>query len=134
MELLFRGVDMKPGMACACGVRNGKIVCGLSGNPASSMTSFYVVAVPALKKMMGYRSPLPREIQVKLSQDFDKESHSTRFLRGRLELKDGMAWMALSKNQGNVVLSSMIGCNMMALIPAGSGPISAGTVLRGFFL
>ena len=134
VEILFRGVDMKPGMACACGVRNGKIVCGLSGNPASSMTSFYVVAVPALKKMMGYRSPLPREIQVKLSQDFDKESHSTRFLRGRLELKDGMAWMALSKNQGNVVLSSMIGCDMMALIPAGSGPISAGTVLRGFFL
>ena len=134
VELLLRGVDMKPGMACACGVRNGKIVCGLSGNPASSMTSFYVVAVPALKKMMGYRSPLPREIQVKLSQDFDKESHSTRFLRGRLELKDGMAWMTLSKNQGNVVLSSMIGCDMMALIPAGSGPISAGTVLRGFFL
>ena len=134
VELLFRGVDMKPGMACACGVRNGKIVCGLSGNPASSMTSFYVVAVPALKKMMGYRSPLPREIQVKLSQDFDKESHSTRFLRGRLELKDGMAWMTLSKNQGKVVLSSMIGCDMMALIPAGSGPISAGTVLRGFFL
>ena len=93
-----------------------------------------MVAVPALKKMMGYRSPLPREIQVKLSQDFDKESHRTRFLRGRLELKDGMAWMALSKNQGNVVLSSMIGCDMMALIPAGSGPISAGTVLRGFFL
>ncbi len=134
VELLFRDVDMKPGMACACGVRNGKPVCGLSGNPASSMTSFYVIAVPALKKMMGCRFPLPREIRVRLSQNFQKKSVSTRFLRGRLELKDGMACMSVPKNQGNVVLSSMIGCDMMAMIPAGSGPVRAGTVLTGFLL
>lgn len=133
-ELLFRGVAMKPGMACAYGVCRGKLICGLSGNPASSLTNFYAVALPALRKLAGRRDYLPEEITVTLSNGFGKKSPATRFLRGRLELKDGTACMTVPKDQGNVVLSSTIGCNMMAVVPAGSGPLAAGTVLKGFLL
>ena len=69
-----------------------------------------------------------------LSNGFNKKSPKTRFLRGRLELKDGAVCMELPKDQGNVVLSSTIGCNVMAVVPAGSGPIEAGTVLKGFLV
>lgn len=134
VELLFRGADIKPGMACAYGVRDGKPVFGLSGNPASSLTNFYAIALPSLRKLMGYREPLPQEITVKLSNDFRKKSPKPRFLRGTLELKDGTVRMAFPSDQGNVVLSSAIGCNVMAVVPAGSGPISAGTELKGFLL
>ena len=134
VELLFRGVDIKPGMACVYGVCQGKPVFGLSGNPASSLTNFYVVGVPALRKMMGYREPLMPKIKVTLSSGFGKKSPKARFLRGTLELKDGTVRMALPKEQGNVVLSSAIGCNVMAVIPAGSGPVPAGTELEGFLL
>lgn len=134
VELLFRGADIKPGMACAYGVRDGKPVFGLSGNPASSLTNFYAIALPSLRKMMGHREPLPQEITVKLSNDFRKKSPKLRFLRGTLELKDGTVRMAFPPDQGNVVLSSAIGCNVMAVVPAGSGPISAGTKLKGFLL
>lgn len=134
VELLFRGVDMKPGMACAYGVRGGKLVCGLSGNPASSLTNFYAVALPAFKKLTGRRDYLPQEISVTLPEGFGKKSPRTRFLRGKLELKDGIVCMDLPKDQGNVVLSSTIGCNVMAVVPAGSGPVRPGTVLKGFLL
>lgn len=133
-EILFRGVDIKPGMACAYGIKDGKLICGLSGNPASALTNFYAVALPALRKLTGQRAYLPQEIQVKLSNGFPKKSPKTRFLRGRLELKDGMVCMNLPKDQGNVVLSSTIGCDVMAVAPAGSGPLDAGTVLKGFLL
>lgn len=134
VEMLFRGVDMKPGMACAYGVKAGKLICGLSGNPASSLTNFYAVALPALRKLTGQHTYLPQEIKVTLSNGFNKKSPKTRFLRGRLELKDGAVCMELPKDQGNVVLSSTIGCNVMAVVPAGSGPIEAGTVLKGFLV
>lgn len=134
VELLFRGVDMKPGMACAYGVRDGKLVCGLSGNPASSLTNFYAVAMPAIKKLAGRRDHQPQEISVTLTAGFGKKSPKTRFLRGKLELKDGAAAIALPKDQGNVVLSSTIGCNVMVVVPAGSGPVRPGTVLKGFLL
>ena len=42
--------------------------------------------------------------------------------------------MVLPKDQGNVVLSSVVGCDMMAVVPAGSGPLPAGTRLEGFLL
>lgn len=133
-RLLFRGVDMKPGMACAYGVCGGKLLCGLSGNPASAITNFYAIALPAIRKLAGHRRYLPQEIRITLSDGFGKKSPKTRFLRGRLTLQDGRVCMALPKDQGNVVLSSTIGCNAMAVIPAGSGPVEAGTVLKGFLL
>ncbi len=132
--LLFRGVDMKPGMACAYGVREGKPVCGLSGNPASALTNFSAIALPALRRLAGHRAPIPRTILVTLREGFGKKSPKTRFLRGKMVLEEGRVYMDLSAEQGNVVLSSAIGCDVMALIPAGSGPVPAGTVLEGFYL
>lgn len=132
-ELLFRGVDIKPGMACVYGVREGKPVCGLSGNPASALTNFSVLALPALRQLAGHCAPIPQKILVTLREGFGKKSPKTRFLRGRLVLEDGRVYMDLSPEQGNVVLSSAIGCDVMAIIPAGSGPIPAGTVLEGFY-
>lgn len=134
VELLFRGVCLKPGMACACGVKAGKLVCGLSGNPASALTNFYCIAMPALRKMAGWGQPVPQEIMLTLKNAFSKKSKGTRILRGRLDLTDGTARMIVPEDQGNVVLSSTIGCNAMAIVPAGSGPLPAGTVLKGFML
>lgn len=134
VDLLFRGVDMKPGMACAYGVKERKPVCGLSGNPASALTNFYAVAAPALRKLGGASSCLPQTFPVALCSGFKKKSPKTRFLRGKLILHDEKAQMQLPQEQGNVVLSSAIGCNMMAVVPAGSGALETGTVLKGFLI
>ena len=134
VTLLFRGVDMKPGMACAYGSCGGKLVCALSGNPASALINFYAVALPALRKIAGYRDPIPQTIQVTLADRFGKKSPKLRFLRGTLVLKDGAVRMTLPADQGNVILSSTIRCNVMAIVPAGSGPVEAGAVLEGWLL
>ena len=132
--MLFQRVAIKPGMSCAYGVRAGKPVCALSGNPASALTNFYVLTLPALRKLAGYCEPLPAEFPASLEYGFGKASPAARFLRGRLEIRDGRTWIVPPGGQGNVVLSSTIGCDMMAEIPAGSGPVAAGTELRGFML
>ena len=134
VEVLVRGVNMKPGMACAYGVKDGKLVLGLSGNPASSLTNFYAVVLPAIRTLCGRSDAIPAEITVTLASGFRKKSPLTRFLRGTLDLSDGTVRMTLPKEQGNVVLSSTIGCNVMAVVPAGSGPVEAGTSLKGFLL
>ncbi|MCF0120984.1 MAG: molybdopterin molybdotransferase MoeA [Oscillospiraceae bacterium] len=134
VTILFRGTDIKPGMACAYGVKDGKLVCGLSGNPASSLTNFCAVAVPALRKLTGLADYAPKTIKVTLRNGFKKKSPTTRLLRGTLDFSDGCVKMDIPKDQGNVVLSSVIGCNAMAIVPAGSGPVAADTVLEGFIL
>lgn len=134
--ILFRGVSMKPGMACAYGVREGKLVCGLSGNPASSLINFHVIAAPAFRRIAGWAADrtLPSPFPVALAEGFGKPSPLPRFLRGRLDLSDGGTRIRLSPDQGNIVLSSSIGMDMIALVPAGSGRLEAGTMLEGFLI
>ena len=133
-EILVRGVDMKPGMACAYGLAGHKLILGLSGNPASSLTNFCACVLPAVRKLCGRDQPLPKTIRAELKNGFKKKSPSTRFLRGWLELSDGKVVFDAPRDQGNVVLSSTIGCNAFLLIPAGSGPQEAGQMLEGFML
>ena len=134
VHVLLRGIRMKPGMACAYGEREGKLFCGLSGNPASSLMNFYAVALPALRKLCGRRDVLPRELELQLRHGFAKKSPSTRLLRGRLEFAEGRVYLNVPGDQGNIVLSSAMGCDAAAVIPAGSGPIAEGTMLKGFLL
>ena len=133
-EMLCRGIDIKPGMACAFGAAEGRLILALSGNPASAMTTFYAVVLPALKKLAGRRVTTPPLFPVKLAAGFPKKSKKTRFLRGKLDLSDGQARIIIPPRQGNAVLSSAIGCDMMAIVPAGSGPLESGTLLQGFML
>ena len=133
-DILLRGVDMKPGMACAYGAANGKLILGLSGNPASSLTNFCACALPALRRLCGRNEALPQMICASLLRPFKKKSPAPRFLRGWLALDSGRVCFDASRDQGNVVLSSTIGCNAFLLIPAGSGPVDAGTELKGFVL
>lgn len=134
VEILQRGVDLKPGMACAFGVKDEKLVCGLSGNPASAITNFYAIVSPAIRKLCGNKEYLPTEFWVKILKPFKKKSKGTRLLRGKMEISGGEIGIDIPKDQGNVVLSSTIGCDIMVIVPPGSGPLEAGTELKGFFV
>ena len=135
-EPLFSGVAMKPGKACFYAVRDGKMICALSGNPASAMTNYHAVAKAGLKRLCGWNQGdcFPAEIQVALKEDFPKKSKNERWVRGRLDLSDGTVRIDVPKQQKNSALSSTVGCDVMAVIPAGSGPLPAGTVLQGHLM
>ena len=51
-----------------------------------------------------------------------------------LDLSDGTVRIDVPKQQKNSALSSTVGCDVMAVIPAGSGPLPAGTVLKGYLM
>ena len=133
-KILIRTLHLKPGGASAYAVRDGKLVCGLSGNPASAMTNFYAVVLPALRKLRGLREPRLTELTVALAAEFGKKSPKTRLIRGRLRFADGTAVMDVSRAQGNGVLHSLSGCDLLAEIPAGSGKLPAGTRLTAYLI
>ncbi|UQZ88922.1 molybdopterin molybdenumtransferase MoeA [Deltaproteobacteria bacterium Smac51] len=133
-EVLVRGLRLKPGGACAYGVKDGRLIFGLSGNPSSAMTNFYAVALPCLRKLCGHRRFLPRMTKVTLIDSFNKKSPNTRIISGRLDISDGTVRMRASVMQGNSILRTLVGCDVMAVIPAGSPPLAAGTVLDAYLL
>lgn len=133
-EILVRTLRLKPGGASAYAVKDGKLICGLSGNPASALTNYYAVVLPALRKLCGFAKPRLTELTVTLAEDFGKKSPKTRLIRGTLDLADGTAKMHVSHAQGNGVLHSLVGCDLLAEIPAGSGRLPAGTKLSAYLI
>ena len=115
-NIFVNGIEMKPGMACCFGAKNGKIVLGLSGNPMSSVTTFYAVCLPAIKKMMGNNDFENKYFKVKLKNSFSKKIKGLRFLRGVYEIENGRAVVNLNSDQGNIVIKSFIGCNAMVKV------------------
>lgn len=133
-EILVRDVELKPGGKCIYAVKDNRLICCLSGNPASALTNYYAVALPAMKKLSGLKDFMPSEIDIALADSFSKKSPITRIIRGTLAFIDGKIFMRVPSEQGNGILRSMSGCNVMAVIPAGSGKLQAGEKLKGFLI
>ena len=134
-EILVRGVTMKPGMACAYGVKDNKLMLGLSGNPASSLTNLQCVCYPALRKMAGRVLYDHQILRFRLGEDILKAGgKGTRFARGRSSIREGELCLDVPSAQGNVVISSAVYCDAYGILSNMSSPVKSGTYIDGFFV
>lgn len=133
-EILVDRVKMKPGSSCCISILNGVPVFGLSGNPSAAMTTFHLVALPAIRWMAGRTDYLPEKIAVTLGSDYPKKSPNTRILKGHLCLQDGTAVFSLNVKQGNGMVSAMRNAEVFAVVPAGSGALEKGCRLEAYLL
>lgn len=129
-ELLFWKVSMKPGSACAAAVYQNTPVLCLSGNPGAAAAAFFLLGAPALRKMAGRRDIEPRTAMVRLLRAFEKKSPTRRFLPGRVEVRDAIAYFSTAPRQGNGMLSPLCGCTVLAEIAAGSPPLQEGSIVK----
>lgn len=125
-ELIFWKIDMKPGSPIIAAKLNNKLIIGLSGNPAAACVTFDLIVVPVIKKIMGADKHLPLKISAILTDNFDKPSDQRRFLRAKVHKADNINYAELTGAQSNGALKSMVACNALIDVPAGSGPLLAG--------
>lgn len=120
---LFWKVAMKPGSPLLCGVYQEKLMICLSGNPFAALACFEVFASPVLRKLAGQAGVSLRRGKGRLTGSFPKASPGRRLIRARCE---GDCVRLTGSNHSSGSLSSMIGCNCLIDIPAGSGPLQEG--------
>ena len=131
-DVLFWRIRMKPGAAILAALKYGKLILCLSGNPGAAMISFQLFAAPYIRRIAGHARWQNREIDVTLKEGFKKPSLRKRLVRGYLVIEDGRAVMSVTENQGNGVLSSFIGADLLGAIPEGSGPVPPGTRIKAY--
>lgn len=125
--VLFTRINIKPGTPTMAAVKGGKLILALSGNPAASIIGFELLARPAIKKMRGLKDITFNYIKATLVDGFNKRSPQRRFLRVRVVYDENFGWIASQTgSQQSSVLKSMIGCNALVDIPAGSKLIEPG--------
>lgn len=132
-RILFWKLAMKPGGAMIAAVKDGKVILGLSGNPGAAMLGLMRIAQPFLRRLCGRRDHALSPITVRLREPLNKESYRLRLLRGHLLIEDGHAWLTRPETQGPGDLSSLLGCDLIGEIPAGSGPLEAGSLIDAYF-
>lgn len=122
-EVLFHGIDAKPGSPMMVMILEGKVIFCLSGNPFAAAATFEVLVRPVLERMRGRENWKPQRVLGKLDTEFTKPSKVRRFIRGRIE--DGSVWLPEGRHSSGM-LASMAGCNCLVDIPGGSGELDAG--------
>lgn len=129
-KILFHGIAIKPGMPTLAAEKDGVLFIGLSGNPFSAAIPFEMFVREILSLKMGDPDlKLCRETLTAVT-GFSKNSRRRRFLRGKAEGKE--VW--LPDQQANGQMRSMVGCNCLIEIPAGSGPVKAGDKVEVLWL
>ncbi|WP_297239833.1 molybdopterin molybdotransferase MoeA [uncultured Flavonifractor sp.] len=123
-ERIFWRVNLKPGTPAMYSVYEGKPILSLSGNPFAAFTTFELLARPLLAALSGEEGP--RWGEGVLDTPFPKASPRRRFIRGRYE----NGHITLPEGHASGMLASLVGCNCLAELPAGSPPAEAGTRVR----
>ena len=120
------GVAMKPGKPLAFGVRDGKLVFGLPGNPVSAMVSFELFVKPALLRLMGHEKPVKPLYRAVMAEDVTASDNRVYVVRVRAWREDEKWHVSATGPQGSGMLRSMVGANGLAFVPGGPRGLRAG--------
>ncbi len=110
---IFYKVNQKPGKPLWFGRKNDQFVFALPGNPASSLTCFYVYALPLLKAKMGFLDFHSTKLKAKSASQIQNNSGKTLFLKGRVE--NGIA--TEFSGQASSMLKSFALSNALLIVP-----------------
>jgi molybdopterin molybdotransferase len=126
VEELFWGIRLKPGKPTWFGrAADGTLVFGLPGNPVSAIVTFVLLARPALRALAGADPDLTRVMAV-LDAPLPRNPAREQAVRCRLAARDDGWHAEPTGDQGSHVLTSMLGADCLARVPAGEGELAAG--------
>ena len=127
VKQVFWKVGIKPGKPTAFGLKDGKPVFSLPGNPVAGMITFEEFVRPALLRMMGHCQVIRPTFKAVLREDFkNRVSDRTALLRIRLEREGDRYYASTSGKQQTGFLKTMLNAAAIAVIPPSRGSIPAG--------
>lgn len=122
----FWKVDIKPGRPTAFGLRDGKPIFSLPGNPVSSLLTFEEFVRPALLKMMGHSRVLRPMVKATLQEDVRKKPGRVNFIRVAVTQENGEFFVQSAGKQDTGFLKTLLLADGIAVIPADQENLKAG--------
>ncbi|MCM3702693.1 gephyrin-like molybdotransferase Glp [Paenibacillus macerans] len=133
VEMLFNKVTMRPGSVTTAAVKDGKLLFALSGNPGACFVGFELYVRPAIGRMLGVPQPFLPEVTAELARPYPKINNFTRYVRGRLEVREGKLYAYPAELDESSVMITIKDSDALIVIPPSSEPKEAGemvTVLK----
>ncbi|MEM2961972.1 MAG: molybdopterin-binding protein [Candidatus Bathyarchaeia archaeon] len=120
-ELLFHGVQIKPGKPTLFGLVHGKPVLGMPGYPTSCLSNAYIFLVPMIRRMARLPPRRWRRMKAKMAKRIVSASGREQFLP--VKLVDGKAYPVF-KQSGDI--TSMAEADGYIILPVNLDVIEEG--------
>jgi molybdopterin molybdotransferase len=125
-EFFFDAVAIRPGKPAVFGWCRGKPTFGLPGNPASTMVTFEILAVPAIEILSGYRpQPLPF-FKARLTHPIEQRAPLTHFLPARVTWPSGEPTVSALHWEGSGDIGALVKGNCFLVVRESKLRIEAG--------
>jgi molybdopterin molybdotransferase len=115
IETLFYKVNQKPGKPLLVGKQKEKIIFALPGNPAASLTCFYVYVLPLLQRCSGINHKYGSDLKKNLAHDFNVDNSRSQFLKASI-INDEVTILS---HQDSGMLNSFAISNALVYVPDG---------------
>lgn len=116
VETLFYKVNQKPGKPLFAGKQKDKLVFALPGNPAASLTCFYVYVLPTLSILSGKAPNYNQSIPIALAHDYSVNNSRCQFLKANVVGDE----VSILSHQASSMLNSFSISNGLVYVPDGS--------------
>ncbi len=127
---VFWGVSVKPGKPISFGVREGRLVFGLPGNPVSALVGYELFVRPAVRALQGAADPGPDWERGRLAESVRANPGRDELVRARAQVGDeGITLEPLAGRESHMIARAA-GANALVLIPRGEGEVAAGSSAR----
>lgn len=133
----FGRLRMKPGKPCTFATAEvdgrKRLMFGLPGNPVSSLVTYYLLVVPAIRKLAGWNVPHLQRIQTTIEQTLPLDSYRPEYHRATAswdETLNGGQGGYRATSTGSQVSSrllSMRTANVLLELPQAEGVLPAGS-------
>ena len=130
VETLFYKVNQKPGKPLLVGKKNHKMIFALPGNPAASLTCFYIYVKPTLKRLSGYIASYSTSVSRVLAHDYEVNNSRDQFLKATVVGEE----VTLLSHQDSSMLDSFALANALVYLPNGSYSLKQGDKVAVYLL
>jgi molybdopterin molybdotransferase len=113
VEELFYKINQKPGKPMFFGAKKETLVFALPGNPASSLTNFYIYVYPAIKNRMGFSDIHLKKMLRKLNDSVTNTTGKTLFLKALYD----ETHVTVLDGQSSAMLNTFAIANSLLVVP-----------------
>lgn len=122
VESLFYKVNQKPGKPLFAGKQKDKLVFALPGNPAASLTCFYVYVLPTLNILSGISNNYNQSKTIALAHHFPVNNSRAQFLKATILDNE----VTILSHQASSMLNSFSIANALVFVPDGQYELKKG--------
>lgn len=130
-EVIFKGVNIKPGQHVMVAQRGKKFIVSLPGFAYSSTVTFILYVAPLISRMLGNANPY-EPIEATLKVPFSKRSNKSEFTACNLTFLDGRYWVDFEgkKSGSSAILTNLLGNAALMICGEDDAILEVGTQVR----